>query len=136
MMTESSIDSLERQIREQEERIEYLMERIRSLEKGSRRIEKKSGSSSSKTRIKLGHPQPNPFREKTRISFQLSETTSSVSLSIVDEGGEQIVQLLSEQKSSGYHELQWKGGDHEPGTYFCVLRANGDKRVKKLIKRK
>ena len=53
---------------------------------------------------------PNPFNPLTTIGYELNQP-GQVTLNIFDNLGRQIVELVKEQKSPGYHQVQWDGRD-------------------------
>ena len=72
---------------------------------------------------------PNPFNPQTVISYKLS-VKSSVSLTIYDELGREIVTLINkEEQNSGSHEITWNGRNENgvavaSGAYFYRLYVN------------
>jgi uncharacterized repeat protein (TIGR01451 family) len=83
---------------------------------------------------------PNPFNPSTRIRFILKEA-GMATLSIFNVKGEQVRELLHEQKSSGAYIVEWDGMDQNgrqvpSGMYFYSLRINGfeQKRMMMFLK--
>lgn len=73
---------------------------------------------------------PNPFRNATRISFRLAESTP-VTLDVFDLSGRRVTRLLDAQLPGATHEVAWDGRDAQgvavaSGVYFYRLRA-GDR---------
>ena len=70
---------------------------------------------------------PNPFNESTTISFFLFEGIRC-SLSIFDIRGAEIIELVEEWRSSGFHQVNWDGynqkGDRvASGVYIAHLKG-------------
>ncbi len=76
---------------------------------------------------------PNPFSDKTRLAFNLSES-GVVRLSLYSQYGQLIKVLVSELRDAGKQEVYISAEDLCPGIYFCRLEA-GDKLVyiKKIV---
>jgi subtilisin family serine protease len=77
----------------------------------------------------LGRNYPNPFNPTTNISFSLAQE-SFVELSIYNIKGQQVKTLVSDQKNSGAHVINWNGKDDEgkdvsSGVYFYKMRTDG-----------
>lgn len=84
---------------------------------------------------------PNPFKDITRFSYELTEAVDKLTLEIFSVDGRRIRKLgieesLTERKlsSGGYHELIWDGrtrsGDFVAnGVYFYLLKAKKGKHV-------
>ena len=87
--------------------------------------------------LHLFQNHPNPFNPTTRIDFDLPED-GPAELSIFAVNGKRIRTLLSEQRSSGSHSLNWDGRDDSArqvssGAYFYVLKAPGVRESRKMI---
>jgi uncharacterized repeat protein (TIGR01451 family) len=83
---------------------------------------------------------PNPFNPSTRIRFILKET-GTATLSIFNVKGEQVRELLHEQKSAGAYMVEWDGMDQNgrqvpSGMYFYSLRIGSfeQKRMMMFLK--
>ena len=79
---------------------------------------------------------PNPFNEKTILTFSLPET-SQVELSIFDFRGRFIICLSEKQYQQGTYKLDWQGTDQAgyvcaPGIYIATLKVNDT--MKKSVK--
>ena len=75
---------------------------------------------------------PNPFNPATMIRFGLPENTR-VRLTIFNQIGEQVAELVNGQMESGYHQVTWNAGNMSSGVYFYELKTDKFKSVKKLI---
>lgn len=74
---------------------------------------------------------PNPFNPSTRIDFVLPEN-AVVDLSIYNQLGQKVVQLLNCKKEAGSHSVEWNAGGLASGVYFYVLRTDKFREAKKL----
>lgn len=86
---------------------------------------------------------PNPFRNTTRIRYQVGESgisidqtvsMSQVVISIYDFNGRKLKEIVNEQKEPGYYETEWDASDSPAGMYFCIYQSADFREVKKLIK--
>ncbi len=66
---------------------------------------------------------PNPFNPSTTISYQLS-SAADVKIKVVDILGKEIIMLVNEFQSPGYHKAELNGADLNSGIYFALLYAN------------
>ncbi len=65
---------------------------------------------------------PNPFRESISFSYALSET-GNVNVSIYDMTGRLIETLMNEEQQTGFHSVDWKASDMNPGIYLCRISS-------------
>jgi hypothetical protein len=75
---------------------------------------------------------PNPFSEKTRISFNLEEPTYA-KITVYNFLGFVIDVLAEGYLSEGYHEFTFDGSALASGTYYYVLQVNGKVESGKLV---
>jgi len=75
---------------------------------------------------------PNPFSEKTRISFNL-EFPSFTKITVFNSLGYGVAVLSDEYLSEGRHEFTFDGTSLPSGTYYFVLQANGKVETGKLV---
>jgi len=80
---------------------------------------------------------PNPFNNQTRIEFY-SIDNSYAELIIYDFVGQKIKTLFANNALIGKNIFYWNGKNDEgrtvsSGTYFCVLRINGNIFAKKMV---
>lgn len=89
-------------------------------------------------RLNLNQNLPNPFTEKTVISYHVA-AQGKLTLKIYDITGKKIITLVNEEKTTGTHTVQWDGTDSQgkrvpSGTYFYQIRwENRDASAKKMI---
>ncbi len=86
---------------------------------------------------KLSQNAPNPFRDRTSISFQLP-ASSRVSLRIYDVSGRLVRTLRDGEEPAGYHAVSWdrrdeSGREVASGVYFCRLEADEFSETKKMM---
>jgi YD repeat-containing protein len=76
--------------------------------------------------FQVENPLPNPFRQKTQISYLLPQS-ARVDASIIDLLGREVRNLIVRVDQSGTHELEWDGaGDSgeklTPGLYYLAIK--------------
>jgi len=82
--------------------------------------------------IDLNQNYPNPFYAKTTISYSLSEP-EEVSLMVYDITGRELDILVNEKQSAGQYEVDFSGGELDPGTYFYQLKTDSYSVIRKMI---
>ncbi len=75
---------------------------------------------------------PNPFAEKTKISFYLSKD-SKILLEIRDNYGNRIIRLIDDQKPAGEYQIDWESQSLPAGVYYAVLRSENNTITQKMI---
>ncbi len=75
---------------------------------------------------------PNPFNPSTTIKFALPEK-ANVTLTVYNQIGEKIADLVNGRMESGYHSVLWNAQNIASGVYFYQLKAGSFISVKKLI---
>jgi len=88
-------------------------------------------------RLTLSQNYPNPFKEATRICYQLSKQ-SKVSLVIFDMLGKEVRRLVNLTQDAGYNSVQWNATDNsgrtvEAGTYIYQLRVGEYVQTKRMV---
>ena len=80
---------------------------------------------------------PNPFNPTTKISYQIpavgNENVRSVQLTVYDILGNEVAELVNENKNAGYHEVEFKADNLSSGVYFYQLQMGNFIRSKKMI---
>jgi hypothetical protein len=104
-------------------------------ENGSRVLFETESIAAPKAPLALYQNNPNPFNPSTTIGYYIPEKCL-VKLEVYDVVGARVARLVSSEKASGYHSVEWKGtgddGDRvASGVYFYRLTAG-----KKTISRK
>lgn len=80
----------------------------------------------------LEQNHPNPFNPTTIIKYALPNQTS-VKLSVYNVIGEEIVNLVNENKSAGYHEVSFNATNLASGTYVYRMSTADYVSSKKMI---
>ncbi len=75
---------------------------------------------------------PNPFVQKTQITFTLSKA-SEIVLEIRDISGRPVNTLIDEIKPAGEYQLDWDAQGKPAGVYYAVLRSQNNTRVCKMM---
>ncbi len=75
---------------------------------------------------------PNPFYEKTKISFNIGYP-SYTKITIYNSLGYKLAVLADEFLSEGLHEFTFDGSALASGTFYYVLQANGKVETGKLV---
>mgnify|MGYP001212484178 CR=1 FL=1 len=88
-------------------------------------------------RYALGQNYPNPFNPSTTIQFELPEE-SYTQIAIYDLLGRELIQLVNEIYTAGYHQVIWNGKDSfdrtiPSGMYLYRMETNGFIRTRKLV---
>ncbi len=78
----------------------------------------------------LSQNYPNPFNPSTKIDFDLPYD-SKVSMKLYDISGREVMTLINETKTAGYHTVLMKGNNLSSGMYFyrIIAEGNGQKYV-------
>jgi len=87
--------------------------------------------------FRLHQNYPNPFNPSTTISYELPEQ-STMSLTVYDVQGQEIVTLQNGGKPPGNYDVQWNGlnqsgNQTSTGVYFCRLRAGSFSKTIKMV---
>ncbi|MCB0807607.1 MAG: T9SS type A sorting domain-containing protein, partial [Bacteroidales bacterium] len=80
----------------------------------------------------LGQNFPNPFADKTTISFKI-KNQQHTTLELFDPAGKKVSTLVDQTLSKGTHTIQLEKGELEPGMYYYVLTSGNSVHTKKLI---
>ena len=75
-------------------------------------------------KFELSQNYPNPFNPVTKIGYNLP-VNAQVTLKISDITGKEIVTLVNETQTAGYHTVQFDAGILSSGTYFYRLITSG-----------
>ncbi len=75
---------------------------------------------------------PNPFSQKTTISFNLAETTD-IHLSVTDASGKEVMVLLNSKQNAGIHRYDFDKGQLPAGFYFIRLSTGSNVAVTKMM---
>ena len=88
-------------------------------------------------RLRLRAPAPNPFSERTQISFALPRA-ATVDLRVFAVDGREIARLASGAWPAGAHQVEWNGRDVSgtrvaTGVYFLRLMADGATETRRIV---
>ncbi len=75
---------------------------------------------------------PNPFNPQTTINFSVPKT-SFVSLKVFNMLGEEVLNIVNEQKAAGNYSVTVDGGTLSSGVYFYTVKAGDFTQTKKMI---
>jgi hypothetical protein len=75
---------------------------------------------------------PNPFRQQTSISFEISKS-SKVKLTVIDILGQQVDLLLDQELPVGKHTVFFNAENVNPGLYFYRLETGDFWLTKNMI---
>ena len=75
---------------------------------------------------------PNPFKQQTTISFEISKS-SKVKLRIINVLGQQVDLLLDKELPPGKHQVFFDAGNVNPGLYLYRLEAGDFWATKNMI---
>ncbi len=81
--------------------------------------------------VALAAPQPNPFRGRTELRFDLP-APARVRLAVFDAAGRRVAQLIDGVLAAGPHIATFDAAALAPGVYECVLQA-GDRRAVRTV---
>ncbi len=84
------------------------------------------------TTIQLHQNAPNPFSNRSTISFSIPHPMN-VNLTVFDLLGKPVQTIVSGQLSGGDHMFTVDGSGLSNGMYFCRLSANGEVRTCSMI---
>ncbi|MEM9052613.1 MAG: zinc-dependent metalloprotease, partial [Bacteroidota bacterium] len=78
---------------------------------------------------------PNPFRESTNVIFELDENTHSVTISVKDLLGKEVIQITHVvELNAGQHVIEVQTADLPNGIYLLTLQAGEEVMVERIIK--
>jgi len=75
---------------------------------------------------------PNPFNPATTINYTINEP-SDINISVYNSNGEFIREIYNGYKANGNHSIKFDGSNLNSGIYYTILKANGNKSVKKMV---
>jgi hypothetical protein len=87
--------------------------------------------------VQISPAQPNPFRERTTLSYELPRPDKA-EISVFDLTGRQVLNLAAGPMAAGRHQVLWDGHDANhrevsPGVYFVRLRAGGTTATQRIV---
>jgi hypothetical protein len=75
---------------------------------------------------------PNPFNPSTKIKYAIPHL-SNVTIKVFDILGNEIENLVNEEKQSGTYEVEWNATGLPSGVYFYQLKSRDYIETKKLV---
>ena len=84
------------------------------------------------TSFNLHQNYPNPFNPSTSISYSISEM-EFVTLKVYDVLGNEIANLVSEEKRIGNYEIEFNASKLPSGIYFYQIQAGSFVETKKMV---
>ena len=82
--------------------------------------------------FKLNNPYPNPFNNRSVISFELPGR-SNIQLLVYDLLGRKIETLINEVLAEGKYNFNWNASAVSSGTYIVFLKSETSVESKKII---
>jgi len=76
---------------------------------------------------------PNPFKESTRITYELF-ATSNVTITVFNMMGQQVAELFEGRQEQGMHSIEWDAAQMPEGMYLCKIRSSGSENNSSLRK--
>jgi hypothetical protein len=87
--------------------------------------------------FRLLQNQPNPFENRTLISYAVPLTRewvgAKVCLTVQDVSGRVIETLVNELQQPGIYQVQWERKDNPSGVYFYRLQAGDSAETRKMV---
>jgi len=75
---------------------------------------------------------PNPFNPKTEIKFALPED-SHVKITIYSTLGEKVAELIDQDYTAGFHQVDFNATGLASGVYFYVMETANFKDIKRMV---
>lgn len=82
--------------------------------------------------FKLMPNYPNPFNPATLIRYSLPQN-AHVTLAVYNSAGKRIARLVNEQQPAGEYSIPFQGLHLASGIYWCALKADEFRQVRKMI---
>ena len=82
--------------------------------------------------VSFAGAMPNPSRGNTDLVFSLPKT-ARVSLALYTVSGRKVADVLDETRDAGAHTVRLDRGDIGAGTYFALLKVDGQKYSRTVI---
>ncbi len=80
----------------------------------------------------LGQNHPNPFNPTTSITYALP-AAMPVKLHVYNLTGQVVATLVDGYQKAGSHEVIFEASHLPSGSYFTVLQAGGEKRIRRIV---
>ncbi len=89
-------------------------------------------SSEVPDKFELKQNYPNPFNPTTKINFSI-RNSGIVLLTIYNQAGQFVIQLINEYKTPGSYSVNFDGGNLPSGVYYYKMEVNNISETKKMI---
>lgn len=76
------------------------------------------------SKVALGQNYPNPFNPVTNIGYDIPQD-ANVSLKIYDITGREVVTLVNENQTAGFHVVKFNAASISSGMYFYKIKVSG-----------
>jgi hypothetical protein len=83
-------------------------------------------------RFSLSQNYPNPFNPKTKIDYEIP-VNGKVTIKIYNQLGQEVANLVDENKEAGYYTTEFDGTNLASGVYFYRMETKEFTDVKKLM---
>ena len=84
------------------------------------------------TEYSLSQNYPNPFNPNTKIQYSILEA-SNVKLSVYNSMGQEVMQLVNENQSTGKYIVDFNAKNLPSGVYFYRLQTGKFINTKKMM---
>lgn len=85
-----------------------------------------------KAQFNLYQNYPNPFRNSTKIKYNL-ERNSSVTLKVYSANGLLLKTLIQTNQNPGDYEIEFSANEMPEGLLYCMIEVNGKTSVAKMV---
>lgn len=75
---------------------------------------------------------PNPFNPSTNISYSIKES-GRVNIKVFDLIGQEIVELVNEEKEAGYYSVSFDASRLPSGIYIYTINASNFVQTRKML---
>lgn len=89
-------------------------------------------SHASEMTFSLRQNYPNPFNPATTIEYTVPNS-GNVTINIYNAVGQQVAELINAEQNAGVHSVVWNAQSFSSGIYFCELKSDKFRAVKKLM---
>ena len=90
------------------------------------------GNTEIPTEFLLSQNYPNPFNSSSTIRYSIPKS-SLVTIKIFNSLGQELKNLINEEKTIGTYEIKWETVNLPSGVYFCRLQAGDFVQTRKMI---
>jgi len=91
------------------------------------------GLNQSETGFRLFQNEPNPFSDRTLVTYLLP-AACSIRITLLDASGKELLVPFEGYRGAGTYSFLINGKDLLPGVYFCKLEAGKFNEIRKMIR--